>query len=242
MRVATRKKWGIAAWMGVRLIPVCLLAVVPVNAQSIAPKLDHDRDARRLQDLGRLPLDSIGAASPRLSSTRPDSPAAAIRRQAPSRPGFFAGHLMPGMERQLSRVAPIHAMESHRATFEASVMHERFSDLVESRASRAGLRAARTYLHEETALGAWVDSFRVGKHGVGKPHQDQALDFGFGVSHGVPKLGMRHRAAAGTTRFSLGIDGNVRVEFRPTRLQRTKLNAGYDPDRSLLQLSYRLGF
>ena len=58
----------------------------------------------------------------------------------------------------------------------------------------------------------------------------------------MPQLGLRHRNGAGATRFEVGLDGSVRLVFRPARLSRALVYGGYDAGTSLYRLSYRVAF
>ena len=142
------------------------------------------------------------------------------------RPGFLKGHLLPRMSRQIGDVNTIHSLETQRGWFENSGMHNWVSDEVEYRALRATRKAAKDYLYEATRIGSWLESRAVSVGGHGS-NAVRSTKFRFDVSHGIPKVGLRHRAAVGATRFDVALDGSVRLEFRPAQLATARFYVGY---------------
>jgi hypothetical protein len=157
------------------------------------------------------------------------------------RPGFLKGHLLPRMSRYMGDVSSIHALETQQGWFKDSSLHDWISDEVEYRALRATRKAAKAYLYEATPIGSWLESRSVSIGGHG-PATVRATKFRVDVSHGIPKVGLRHRAAAGATRFEIGLDGSVRLEFRPSRSMTARFYAGYEAAVAGYRLSYRVGF
>jgi len=233
----------IGAWIGALVLPVCLFATAPVMGQISRLQFDPDDTNKQFRALPEQ-LEGSGfenSLRPKVGD-RSGRVAQLSRSRLTVRPGFFKGHLLPRMSRQLGDVASIYALETQHVSFQHSGMHDWVSDTVAHRARSATRKAAKTYLEEETAIGSWIDSFRVSREGFGRSAESRAMDFGVGVSHGIPKVGMRHHSAMGTTRIDVGVDGSVRLEFRPARSVSARFFAGYEADPSQYRLSYRLGF
>ena len=243
MKSNRRARRRIGAWIGALVLPVCLLAAAPVTGQASPLRFDPDDTKERFQSLPvQLERGEFEGSARAMVAERSGRVTQLSLSRLTVRPGFFRGHLLPRMSYQLGSVASIYALETQRGRFERSGMHDWVSDTVEHRARRAVQKAAKTYLHEETALGSWVESLRVGRNGFGRSAEGRATDFGIRVSHGIPRVGMRHRSALGTTRIGLGVDGSVRLEFRPTHSISARFYAGYEADVSQYRLSYRLAF
>lgn len=231
---------AIGAWSCALALAVCALAATPAGGQTSAPRFDPDAMEQRLRGLNEQLATGgferpagIGAAERSGGSPEVD-PGRLILR-----PGFLRGHLLPRMTRQLGDITSIHALETQRSRFEDSGMHDWVSGEVAYRARRATRKAAKAYLIEETRIGSWVESLHVSRGGTAAA---RATDYGLDVSHGIPKVGMRHRAAVGTTRFEVGVDGSVRFEFRPARSTTARFYAGYEAELSGYRLSYRVDF
>jgi hypothetical protein len=231
----------IGAWIGAFVLPVCLLAASPAVGQVSTIGLDSDTTSKRLRPLhAQFDGGVEDSARPMLARR-----SGAVPRLGPIelsvRPGFLKGHLLPRMSRQIGDVNTIHALETQRGWFEDSGMHNWVSDEVEHRALRATRKAVKDYLYEATRIESWLESraVSVGGHGV---NAVRSTKFRFDVSHGIPKVGLRHRAAVGTTRFDVALDGSVRLEFRPTHLATARFYVGYVAALSGYRLSYRVAF
>ena len=243
MRLDGPTRRQIGAWIGALVLPVCLLTAAPVTGQASSLRFNPDDTEERFRALsGQVERDGIEGSARPVVAERTHG----LMHLSPSRltvrPGFFKGHLLPRMSRQLGEVASIYALETQRDQFDRSSLHDWVSDTVAYRVRRATRKAVRTYLLEEIAVGSWVESLRVGRHGLGQPAAGRATDFGIEVSHGIPVVGMRHRSAVGTTRVAFGLDGSVKVRFRPTRSISARLAADYDADLSQYRVSCRFGF
>jgi hypothetical protein len=236
-RVARR----FGAWIGAFVLPVCLFAANPAVGQVSTIGLDPDTTEKRLRPLNAR-FDGGVEESVRPMLARRSG---AVPRLGPIelsvRPGFLKGHLLPRMSRQIGDVNTIHALETQRGWFENSSIHNWVSDEVGHRALRATRKAAKDYLYEATRIGSWLESraVSVGGHGSGAV---RSTKFKFDVSHGIPKVGLRHRAAIGATRFQVGVDGSVRLEFRPARSNAARFYAGYEAALAGYRLSYRVAF
>ncbi len=234
MRLDGQARRRIGGWIGALVLPACLLAAAPVAGQA---------SPLRFRVLpGQFERVGFEDSARSIVAERSDGVTQLSLDRLTVRPGFFKGHLLPRMSRQLSEVEPIHSLETQRNRFDHSGLHDWISNTVAHRARRGARKAARTYVLEETAVGSWVESFRVGLHGFGQPAKGRTMDVGIEVSHGIPEVEMRHRSAAGTTRFAVGLDGSVSVRFRPARSISAGLAADYDADLSQYRVSYRFGF
>ena len=234
---------GVGAWVGALVVSVGLLGATPATGQLSAVKFDPDAAEKRLR---------VGSEQfPRGGLDNSIRPAVAERTGAVpqldpnrliARPGFLEGHLLPRMTRHMGDVASVNSLETQRVQFENSGIHHWVSYEVEQRAQRAARKAARDYLYEITAFGAWIESMCVGQQSPRGAGERRGMNVGFDVTHGIPKVGMRHYAAAGTTRFVVGLDSSVRLDFYPTRWKVARFYAGYEPERSVYRVAYRLGF
>ena len=227
--------------VGALAVTACVLAVAPVLGQVSPIRLDTAAAEERYRTFPeRLDAAAIGPTANSLTVGSSNKQPRLWPVRIHGGPGFLRGHLLPRMSRQIGDVSSIHALETQPGTFEVSSMHAWVSDAVEHRAVRATRKAAKAYLLEATAIGTWLDSSRIG--GGIEPATERTTDFRFDVSHGVPKIGLRHRAATGTTRFQVSLDGSVRLEFRPSRSTTARFYAGYEAAFSGYRLSYRLDF
>ncbi len=217
----------------------CVLLAPSAGAQIATVRLDPDAAQERFLtwsgDLGgRIEKRSHQRiAVERVAMSRLDT--SLLRPQT----GFLKGHLLPRMSRQVAGVSSIHALETQRGWFEDSSMHDWVAQTVGHHALRATRKAAKAYLYEVTTLGVWLESRPVGGRSRG-PQRGASVKLD--VSHGIPKVGLRHVAAVGSTRFDVGADGSMRLEFRPTSSPSARLFAGYAAADSLFILSYRVGF
>ncbi len=225
--------------VGVGVAAACVLLAPATDAQMSTVRLDPDVTRKRFRALTAELGERVE------NRARPivvEKTAAASRLDLSvlrSRPGFLEGHLLPRMSRQVADVSSIHTLETQRGRFEDSSLHDWVADTVGHRALSATRRAAKAYLYEVTPIGSWLESRPVGRRAaVGGPSARFKVD----VSHGVPRLGLRHRAATGATRLDIGLDGTVRLEFRPTGSTSARFYAGYVADDSAYVLSYRVGF
>lgn len=157
--------------------------------------------------------------------------------------GFLKRHLMPRVSQQLERMAPIHALDFDRATWQQTELHGWFSGTANHYAERGLKRAARSYLVEETAIGPWLEGLRLGGHGnSSSAGRSRSTDYGVRVSHGRPSLEMRRSSSVGTTRFGVGLDGSLRLEFRPANSTNGRFAVGYAARESSYVLSFRHTF
>ncbi|MCH7780478.1 MAG: hypothetical protein IH848_06495 [Acidobacteria bacterium] len=243
MRLDGQTRQGIGAWIGALVLLVCLLTAAPVTGQASPLRFNPDDTEKQFRALsGQVERDGVEGSARPVVAERSNGLMHLSPSRLTARPGFFKGHLLPRMSRQLGEVASIYALETPRDRFDRSSLHDWVSDAVAYRVRRATRKAVRTYLLEEIAVGSWVESLRVGRHGFGQPAAGRATDFGIEVSHGIPVVGMRHRSAVGTTRVAFGLDGSVKVRFRPTRSISARLAADYDADLSQYRVSCRFGF
>lgn len=228
---------------GALLVPVCLVCAAPAAGQISAVPFDPDAAEERLQAVSaRLQRGGPENAVQPVKAHRSDEGIQLGPIRLTARPGFFEGHLLPRMVRYMHDVASVHSLETRRHQFENSSIHHRVSYEVEQRAFRATRKAARDYLYEITTLGARIDAIRVGHRTGGGGAERRGTKVGVELTHGTAKVGMRHSSAAGTTRFVVGLDRSVRLDFYPTRWNIARFYAGYEPERSVYRVAYRLGF
>jgi hypothetical protein len=228
-------------WLGALAVVACALAVTPIAGQVSPIRLDTEAAEERYKAFPqRLDSSAIGPTIGSLAVGRSNRQPRLSRGKIYSDPGFLRGHLLPRMSRQIGDVSSIHALETHRETFQDSGIQAWVSNTVEHRALRASQKAAKAYLLEATTIGSWLESSRIGG-GIERVAKS-STDFRFDVSRGIPKVGLRHRAAMGTTRFQVSLDGSVRLEFRPNHTSTARFYAGYEAAVSGYRLSYRLGF
>ncbi|NIM64121.1 MAG: hypothetical protein GTO30_21465, partial [Acidobacteria bacterium] len=69
-----------------------------------------------------------------------------------------------------------------------------------------------------------------------------STSFRLNVAHGIPSAGMKHRGLGGTTRFSVGFDGTVRLDFNPARFVSAHFYAAYEAEDDRYRLTYRHAF
>ena len=233
----------IGAWIGALALFASVLAATPATGQVSPIRFDPDAAEQRFRVLpGQFETLRLDGSTRPMLSERSGVKAQLSPGRLEARPGFFKEHLLPRMSRQVAFVPSIHALETQHGRFEHSGMHDWLSDRVARRATRATRKAVRAYLLEETAIGSWFESQRVGAQRFARPTVARATDFGIDIAHGIPKAGMRHRSAVGTARFSVGLDGSVRLDFQPARWISAQFYAGYEVELSRYRLTYRLDF
>jgi len=216
---------AVLAWLG------CLAALPAAG--------DELDDARKALADARPSFDAFSPGSIALPAHRPSSETAAPLRRSIGHHGFLKRHLVPRVSHQLGRVTPIHSLEVDRSDWERSGLHGWFSGTTGHYANRGLRRAARAYFVEDTAVGTFLDSLRLETHRGDAPQSGRTVNYRLGVSHGKPRLEMRHRSPAGTTRFGVGVNGSLRLEFHPAHSGGGRVSAGYDPGDSSYSLSFR---
>lgn len=222
-----------------RRIPAVAFVACCLIGSSLAFGADFEERKQRLAGLpvafdpGVLPSTTPARIT---TPSRPTlTPSRAVQPQ-----GFLERHLMPRVSQQLERVTPILTLESESAEWQNSRMHSWFSGTAEDRASRGLRRAAKAYFVEETAVGPLIESLRVSRDGFGRVARPRTgTDLGLRLSHGRPQLDVRRRSYIGTTRFGVGLDGSLGIEFRPARSETGSFAAGYDVRESRFSLSFR---
>ena len=216
---------------GCRLAPVlALTAVVVCGGVAVADDVVTDR---RLPTLV-LPGDLASAGTPvggvGIEGFRP--PRQAIRPVAVKRNRFYHGHLLPRLSRQMNAIAPHDPVLAARGMGHDQFYTE-FSRTVGSRAGSSAYKALRDYVLDDTAVAGWignverkVDPF-AHKQSDGRPKN---VSFHFGLSHGLPRVELKHRSAIGMLRFRVALEGSARIEFRPLGSRNTYFTAGANLD------------
>ena len=241
MRINGQAGWLTYGWTTLLALAVCLTGA-PLFAADLSNPVTRGDRARPLAAIEIAP-GPYAATRGLQAAEQPGTQRAFLVRLETRSKGFIGRHLAPRLAHQMVQVAPIQALEIDRTRFERSELHNWFSGTAGHYAERGARKAVRDYLLEETGLGAFVQSMRVG-HGSGpdRPIDERSTDFGVKIAHGRPQLEMAHRSAAGTTRLRVDLDGFVSVEFRSARAPAARLVAGYDLSSSDFGVVFRHSF
>jgi hypothetical protein len=240
MRVCKRQRTGNARRWLPSIVAVCLICG-PLIAGEVGP-LEEPREtfARVRGALGAGGLNLTNMTPPSLGGQGilEHSPVKAIQAR-----GFLKRHLMPRVSQQLEGMVPIHTLDFERAEWQQSELHGWFSGTASYFATRGLKRAARAFLVEETAVGPFLESLHFhGRASSGPAKPRSSTSYGVHVSHGIPALELRHLSAAGATRFGIGLDGSVALEFRPAHSTNGRFAVGYDANVSAYGLNFRHSF
>lgn len=151
--------------------------------------------------------------------------------------GFFHGHLLPRLEKQLETLGPYQVLSAE----EGRLLFERATRDAQRRAGRGTRRALKEYLLASTSVGRFVDGLEWGgRRSAGA--QGRAPRIGLGIRSGVPDLEYRRALGRGLLRAALSVEGRVRLEYRGGLASTMGLRVDYDPVSRELDLAYRVGF
>jgi len=156
---------------------------------------------------------------------------------------FLNGHLLPAMSQQFETMAP--AMDAAGALPLDSVSREGWIDAARHGAEKGAREALGSYLLEFTFFGRGVRSIQSRGERFREPvaaAPGQAMRFGLGVSHGIPKVKMRCRRGAARLEVGLGIDRSLGIELNHSRATETRLKADYNPGDRRYGLSCLFSF
>jgi len=156
---------------------------------------------------------------------------------------FYRGHLIPKMDQQLQKLAPIDLGKVPGQALSAHMLFEEYTKATQRGVEHATKRAIRDFVLEETALSRAVSVFRHGKgseDASADPSREVAL--GVGISGGSPEVVMQYDLESGSLRARLGTGGSAGLEFKHHRLTRTHVVARYDARRQEYALRCRIAF
>ena len=188
-----------------------------------------------------LQLSSFQAAQLTLNPTTPLAPRIAA---APTR-SFYKGYLLPGLEKQLSRVGVLHTSVLDRPDLGHYENHEALTAISERMFEKGASRALRSYLAEITGLETMVLNL-AGRNGMLSEGGGERSRFnlGIGISSAMPRVDLGYRVGdAGNFRLSLCTNGNIDLNYgRYTRLSSTRIYAGYDTKEGTGNIGLRVSF
>ncbi len=212
---------------------VCAAAVlVSVCAAQERPDL-------KLPDL-HLRLSNSQAAPFTLKATASPSPRVTA---TPSR-SFYKGYLIPGLEKQLSRVGVLHTWVLDRPDLGQYDNHDDLAGISERMFEKGASRALRSYLSEITGLDTLVLNLAGRKGLLSDGDGASRFNLGIGVSSALPRVDLGYRIGdAGNFRLSLCADGAVDLNYgRYGRLASTRFYAGYDTRARTADMGLRVSF
>ena len=172
------------------------------------------------------------------------SPSMAPRVAATPTRSFYEGYLLPGLEKQLSRVGVLHTSVLDCPDLGHYENHEALTAISERMFEKGTSRALRSYLAEITGLETMVLNL-AGRNGMlegGGEHS--RFNLGIGISSAMPRVDLGYRVGqTGNFRLSLCADGHLDLNYgRYGRLSSTRIYAGYDTREGTSDIGLRLSF
>jgi hypothetical protein len=167
-----------------------------------------------------------------------------LRLDAPRPRSFYEGYLIPGLEKQLSRVGVLHTWILDRPDLGH---HENLDDLAaisEKMFEKGASRALRSYLSEISGLETMVLNLAGRNEGSAGDGEASRFNLGLGISSAMPRVDIGYRiGAAANLRLSLCADGVIDVNYgHYGRLSSTRFYAGYDTREGTADAGLRISF
>jgi hypothetical protein len=155
--------------------------------------------------------------------------------------GFYNGHLLPRLERNLESVPAVRPLPVAGEDASGQAVYEYVLESARHQAERSARKALKSYLLEVTSLDYLYRSMR-GERKARGPRKERAVDCGVRISHGAAKLELRGRLRGGELTAGVDSRGGIGVEY--DRSQRTALRfmARYDARDRSYDFSLRFDF
>jgi hypothetical protein len=155
--------------------------------------------------------------------------------------GFYNGHLLPRLNRNLESVPTLRPLPVAGDDASGQAVYEYVLASARHQAERSARKALKSYLLEVTSLDYVYRSLR-GEQKSRKAGEERAVDYGVRISHGAARLEVRGKLQNGE--FVAGVDSRGGVGLEYDRSQRTalRLRARYDARDRSCDLSFRFDF
>ena len=157
---------------------------------------------------------------------------------------FYEGYLLPGLEKQLSRVGVLHTWILDQPDLGQTYNQDDLAAISERMFEKGASRALRSYLSEITGLETMV--LNLAGRNDQQPDSGEASRFnlGIGVSSAMPRLDLGYRIGTlGNLRLSICADGAIDLNYgRYSRLTATRFYAGYDTREGTADAGLHISF
>ena len=167
-----------------------------------------------------------------------------MKLEAPRQRSFYQDYLIPGLEKQLSRVGVLHTWVLDRPDLGHHTDHDDLAAISERMFEKGAGRALRSYLSEITGLDTMALNL-AGRNGKLADSGDEArFHLGVGISSAMPRIDLGYRIGTlGNLRLSLCADGAIDLNYgRYGRLSATRFYAGYDSKEGTADAGLRISF
>jgi hypothetical protein len=222
-----------------RIERVCLAVLVTVAAISATAA----KEPPELK-LPHVPLELSASAMNRPAALNTTMTAQHLLTAPQATRSFYESYLLPGLEKQISRVGVLHTWVLDRPDLGQHSDHEALAQVSERMFEKGASRALRSYLSEITGLETMVLNL-AGRNGrLGDGGKTSRFNLGIGVSSALPRVDIGYRIGdAGTFRLSLCADGAVDLNYgHYGRLSSTRFYATYDTSEETADIGLRVSF
>ena len=223
-----------------RIVRVGAAALAAALVMSICTARERPEQLELSNPEPVLNLSSPRAAPVTLNTTSSRT----LKFDAPRQRSFYTGYLLPGLEKQLSRVGVLYTSVLDRPDMGHYQNHDELAAISERMFERGASRALRSYLSELTGLETMVLNL-AGRRGMLPDGTDPSrFNLGIGLSSALPRVELDYRIGdAGNIRLSLCADGAVDLNFgRYGRRAATRFYAGYDMRAGTADAGLKLSF
>lgn len=167
-----------------------------------------------------------------------------FRFQAPVTRSFYKGYLIPGLEKQLSRVGVLHTSILDRPDLGHYENLDDLAAISERLFEKGTSRALRSYLSEISGLETMVLNLAGRNERSAGDGKATRFNLGLGISSAMPRVDIGYRiGAAANLHLSLCADGVIDVNYgHYGRLSSTRFYAGYDTREGTADAGLRISF
>lgn len=157
---------------------------------------------------------------------------------------FYEGYLIPGLEKQISRIGVLHTWVLDRPDLGRASSYDDLAAISERMFEKGAGRALRSYLSEITGMDTMVLNL-AGRNGrLSDTGEASRFNLGIGISSAMPRVDIGYRiGTTGSIRLSLCADGNMDLNYgRFGRLSSTRFYTGFDMREGTADAGLRISF
>ena len=154
------------------------------------------------------------------------------------------GNIIPGLEKQISRIGVLHTWVLDRPDLGHANNYEDLAAISEKMFEKGASRALRSYLSEITGLETMVLNL-AGRNGrLSDGGETSRFNLGIGISSAMPRVDIGYRiGTTGSIRLSLCANGDLDLNYgRYGRLSSTRFYAGFDAQEGTADAGLRIRF
>lgn len=167
-----------------------------------------------------------------------------LRIDGPRPRSFYEGYLIPGLEKQLSRVGVLHTWVLDRPDLGHYENLDDLAAISERMFEKGASRALRSYLSEISGLETMALNLAGRNSQPSEGGEASRFNLRLGISSAMPRVDIGYRiGAAGNVRLSLCADGVIDLNYgHYDRLSSTRFYAGYDTREGTADAGLKISF